>query len=364
MSEKWFDPACYRMRFLYFGQETYLPALHEAFGELLTAALPCWEKWLSASPGFMAFGCPPVGRTYDDLLKCLPQLCRIREAQQEVFLRVEARAMPPKFAVPLRSIDKAWRVEAEAFLSEDPAKDPDGILRKLHRILNCPSDDLRGFPFPKRAFKPSDSRMSVSYTAVPWRGIFVGPDSPVLCTQHEVAISIPRMVLDAMEMAFPFQEAWQKLLCRLCERFLGGMGCIELDTASSDVLPAFGPLTPLEMPGSRCIPGTAWGMALSPQQAVQLPPRETLLASGVFRAVVPLDGGGLYLQLTEDVSCVSRAASAAQWRLLAPYLYFDPYATGSFYDTPASMRLGLSLEEVELVPERNFRMYRFNPRES
>ena len=143
----------------------------------------------------------------------------------------------------------------------------------------------------------------------------------------------------------------------LCGSFENAMGTLKMDacelghgspvlTGNSSFIPGF----------SQYLPDLAWGTALTRRQLDALGGVEALRETNVFREIHVLANGNAFLQLTPDISQMTKAEAAGLWRVAAPHLRTVQSCAWSVGDVPPSFRWGFEPERFQMDDYGQYRI--------
>ncbi len=170
-------------------------------------------------------------------------------------------------------------------------------------------------------------------------------------------VSIPRYMLVKMNLSFSLQEQWAKRLQSLCGMFDKSVGYMKMDACDLLHAPSILSGNGSFYPGfSRRIPDTAWAMCFTGSQIDALGGLEFLQNSQLFHHIEPLANGSVYLQLTSDISNVTKDKAAMLWQLISPQLETTPVCWHDACEVPMSFRLGIQRDQLQVD---QYGQYRF-----
>lgn len=95
------------------------------------------------------------------------------------------------------------------------------------------------------------------------------------------------------------------------------------------------------------IPGYAWGMALTKEQAQMLGGFEALRENAVFRAVEQCKNGGVYFQLTQDINDCPADKVKALEKLMFPFMRSTAFKSAWFNICFLSYRMPLEEQDIQ-----------------
>ena len=366
----WYDPVCYQFSFYAYSNAEIEESILGAYREFVDEMTPYYALWLSMNGRILREQWTEDGCK----LALISDAEAFRNDRGAISLERSTRCLklslaPGKalanFAVPSRSIEKVWRDEVARFTNLRDCRSIDPTARRdwLFRMMNCPTNDLRGLYFPKRCYVPNEIPLKLSYQRFcsPGTAAYLNEilsDLDILASHsedmqpqylHRLCVSIPRCMLDAMNQAFSLQYVWKDRQARLCELFKNSMGYIKMDSCEmghgSALLSGNGSF----IPGfSQYIPDIAWAMCLTDRQVEALGGVEYLKVGQVFHYIEMLKNNNFYLQLTPDISVVMRDASAKLWNIVSPHLRIAPCVAHSIGEVPISFRMGIDYDKLQI----------------
>jgi len=198
----------------------------------------------------------------------------------------------------------------------------DTDVEKLLDTLCCPTPDLRGIFWRASYFGWSVFQISL-------KTYYAKSNSPqgakVMAEfEHVLSIQMPRFLFNANQEVFPFQEEWMRQLAALCNAFDYAAGSVQMDHMTININPSFTPqgqfISHQEYFTPGKLPGFAWGMGLSRKIAEAIPASVLSDIQSTFCKAEQLSGGGLSLQLSEDIHHLPRSTNDQLHRIVLPVL--------------------------------------------
>lgn len=365
----WYDPVSYQFYFFAVDDQEISEDLLIAYRQFVEDLAPFYRTWLEKGGRLignlgsewqskiqMIFNEDDFAKHQDSLSTHENGSCSISP--------VSGKALAC-FATPARNIPKAWRDQASRYTDFRQLSAINKSEQKewLYHLINCPTDDLRGIYFPKRSFVPGHIPFILSLSCDHTQNrlayadkmlqdvVPVVSDSDINGTQcfHRLHVSIPRYILDSMDQSFTLQSKWKMRLTTLSQKFKNSVGYMKMDACTlkyhSPVLTGNGNFI---LGFSQYLPDIAWAMCLTKYQVAALGGLEYLRQIQLFHHIEALSNGNVCLQLTPDISFTSRNEASRLWTIVAPHLRTVPYNSNSIADVPASFRLGLERDQLQM----------------
>lgn len=270
-------------------------------------------------------------------------------SRQERFMAQEYAEfcyMPTKIKVPRRSrqrpaVDMLPECRQICDYALSDVADNSLPQAALESLVSCPSDDLRGIYVPRKTTYISNTLMLL-YNRLD----LMTPENGKKYL-HRLAIQIPRYITDAADSGFTLQEQWTDAAKNVCRVYEHAIASVCMDAMSFRGIPRFptGEMViscPRHLDSANwdsnemdAMDGYAWGMCITRKHLERLGGWERLQRnSDVFFAMEQLDNGGAYLQLTPDVSIVTKEQNQRMVEAIFPALCYGALDI-SAYDVPS-----------------------------
>lgn len=365
----WYDPVCYQFFFYAYSNEKTECSIMNTFREFLEELTPFYSLWLSMNGRIMSqqwteSGCKVVSISDTGALVDYGDSIASYTGKSIKLSLIPGKALA-NYTVPSRCVEKQWKEQIMRYTNLREIDTIDKAAQKewLHNLLNCPTDDLRGLYFPKGCFMPNDIPLKLYYER------FCSLDTPAYMNEivkdidispshsdsiqpqylHRMYVSIPRYMLDVMNQTFNLQFVWKERMTRLCCIGENSIGYMKMDACEirrgSPLLSGSGAFIPSF---SQYLPDVAWAMCLTKKQVAALGGMEYLKGSQVFHHMEALKNGKVYLQLTPDISIVTKNEACKLWNTVSPHLQATPYFTHSIGEVPVSFRIGIDRSKLRI----------------
>ena len=371
-STGWYDPVCYQFYFCAVGDEEAPQSLIDAGRRFAEEMSECYALWLSLGgrvlgQSWRGYPCRMDMILSEDDMERFRDLLSVPDYDCWELTLIPGKTLA-RFAAPTRSIDRTWRDQTAKFTDMKQFETADRAEQAAWycRQMTCPTDDLRGVWFPKSCFVPGHLPLGISYMRCSAEGTlaYVGEilrdcdrGAKRASYLYILRASVPRYFLDALNRPFAMQNAWRERLEALCGSFENAMGTLKMDacelehgspvlTGNSSFIPGF----------SQYLPDLAWGTALTRRQIDALGGVEALRETNVFREIHVLANGNAFLQLTSDISQMTKAEAAGLWRVAAPHLRTVQSCAWSVGDVPPSFRWGFEPERFQMDDYGQYRI--------
>ena len=184
-------------------------------------------------------------------------------------------------------------------------------IQEFCNFVSCPTERLKDIRIPLtaargwnmldiywRAEKISEDREVL-------RTVVAGDYDPTDAVFLEIALRVPRFIIDNEASVSAVQEDWIRTLLELGNRYPLGAGTIMMDTPTFHQplgLTCYDQIYDGKRNFLDAVPGCAWGMLLNAQQRKSLASDDT----GIFERTVDLENGSRYYQMTKDMRCMTR----------------------------------------------------------
>lgn len=358
----WWDPVCYQWDVYAVRAEGPFNEVREAFCASADEMKLFFGQWIASEKGLLSRMHSSergyqmaVMRDQSELNAYLDGFeSRLSQSVDEVEISPASPGLPRTLMTPAKALNPEWK-KAVLHFTDKKENNLEGRVEWLHELLNCPTDDLRGCCFPQRCFVPGSCAFRLQYRRIPAGTTIVyadeilkesGVSAKAASSIELLHVSIPRALLTAMNVSFPFQNTWKERMKRLCGELEACVGVMKMDCC------------PMKRGSPLCLGNgnfrlafrehlhdAGWGLGLTRNQLEKMGGLDALRKSSTFYAVEPLKNGGVYLQLTQDISVVPKNAAKALWKQASPYLKMEE-ALNSSRDVPPSMRFGVDRSDL------------------
>lgn len=362
----WWDPVCYQWDVYAVSTEGPSNEVREAFCACADEMKLFFEQWIASEKGLLSRIHSSergyqmaVMRNQSELNAYLDGFeSRLSQSVDEVEISPVSPGLPRMLMMPAKALNPEWK-KAVLHFTDKKENNREGRVEWLYELLNCPTDDLRGCCFPQRCFVSGNRTFRLHYERIPAGTTIVYADEIMresgateadfekgACSLEVIRVSVPRYLFAAMNRPFPFQKAWKERLKRLCGKLETCVGLMKMDCysmgRSQSLLTGNGNF---RLAFRTYLPDIGWGMGLTKHQLEKMGGLDTLQKASIFDAIEPLKNGGVYLQLTPDISVVPKNAAKALWKQVSPYLKMED-ALNSSRDVPPSMRFGVDRSDL------------------
>lgn len=369
-SSNWFDPICYQLFFYALSREKYLPDINNAHKQFIIDFLPFFEYWLSVNGRLMVYSENEVAHPYfefNDIISfrnyCY-SLCRQHSYTAHKLSPIPDNTLS-KFAIPLNQIDKTWKEQTKLHTEINHVKqiDLDEQLAWLCKMMNCYTNDLNDICFPRSSFSSKEIPLSIDYhcwnktESVAYKneillesGLLQSANvenSPYYV--HRLHISLPRFILKKLQLPFAFQEKWKGDIKKLSQCVEYSVGWLKMDRCCFNEHPLLTGNGSFLLGFTHFVPDVSWGMSLRKEQINLLGGIENLCDSKLFDTIEQLNDHHVYLQLTPNISLVSKSKAKSMWQLFYPHLQITKLNCHFFGDVPPSFRLGIERNHLHIT---------------
>lgn len=358
----WWDPVCYQWDVYAVSTEGPSNEVREAFCACADEMKLFFEQWIASEKGLLSRIHSSergyqmaVMRNQSELNVYLDGFeSRLSQSVDEVEISPVSPGLPRMLMMPAKALNPEWK-KAVLHFTDKKENNREGRVEWLYELLNCPTDDLRGCCFPQRCFVPGSCAFRLQYRRIPAGMTIVyadkilkesGVHAKTSSSIELLHVSIPRALLTAMNGSFPFQNTWKERMKQLCGGLEACVGVMKMDCCS---MRRGSPLClgngNFRLAFREHLHDAGWGLGLTRNQLEKMGGLDALRKSSTFYAIEPLKNGGVYLQLTPDISVVPKNAAKALWKQVSPYLKMED-ALNSSRDVPPSMRFGVDRSDL------------------